>query len=270
MGKSRNFISNNGSLKIDPSEGVVQVCNKGAKSNILLVCEHASNYFPTKYQNLGLDEDAIQSHAAWDPGAFSVAKHLSDNLDAALVFSGVSRLVYDCNRPPESPGAMTARSEVIDVPGNMNLSPSQRAARAIEIYFPFRDCLASTIDAAENPVILVTIHSFTPVYLGKSREVEIGILHDTDHRLADTMLNNASRHTDLKVLRNEPYGAEDGVTHTLKIHGIQNGILNVMLEIRNDLIQSQTQQKGMAIMLTNLLSDAIADLDNATLSGATA
>ena len=35
----------------------------------------------------------------------------------------------------------------------------------------------------------------------------------------------------------------DGVAHTLDEHGHKNGLLNVMLEIRNDLIATEAQQQ---------------------------
>lgn len=239
----------------------VFVTNGDGPSPVLLICEHASNYFPPHYHDLGLDAAARQSHAAWDPGALGVAKGLAAQLDATLVHGGVSRLIYDCNRPPEAPGAMPARSEVIDIPGNVNLSPAERDQRAAAIYFPFRDRVAATIASAPRPPVLVTIHSFTPIFMGKPRTVEIGVLHDTDTRLADAILSAAPKHTNLNVQRNVPYGAKDGVTHTLKIHGIENGLMNVMLEIRNDLIQTQTQQRDMASMLTSLLNEAIIELE---------
>ena len=75
---------------------------------VLILCEHASNAFPAEFGTLGLDDDARRSHAAWDPGALDIARRLSDAWAAPLVHSNVSRLIYDCNRPPEAPDAMPA------------------------------------------------------------------------------------------------------------------------------------------------------------------
>lgn len=224
---------------------------------VLLVCEHATNRIPASLDNLGLDEATRLSHIAWDPGALAVAQEISRVLDARLVASTVSRLVYDCNRPPESPGAMPKRSEVFDIPGNQNLSDAGKAARVATVYEPFRTLLADTIATSPTPPVLVTIHSFTPVYHGKQRDVEIGILHDSDTRLADAMLDLAPAHTELNTRRNDPYGPEDGVTHTLKLHALPNGLLNVMIEIRNDLIETREQQKVVGKMLAELIKDSV-------------
>jgi predicted N-formylglutamate amidohydrolase len=242
-----------------PKEDYVLVSSPEGQSCVVVVCEHASCFIPEKFHDLGLAGDALKSHAAWDPGALAVAKGLSERLNATLVASGVSRLVYDCNRPPSAADAMPHQSEAFKVSGNVGLTAAQRQARVEEYYEPFRAALAETIAAKSAPVV-VTIHSFTPVYHGKTRAVEIGVLHDSDTRFADVLLDTASHHTDALVLRNEPYGPEHGVTHTLTEHALADGHLNVMLEIRNDLIQDATQQDVMAAWIASWVSDALARL----------
>jgi len=239
------------------------VLNARGDGPILLVCEHASRKIPQEFKGLGLSSDAQISHVAWDPGALEMATHMAGLLNAKLVVSTVSRLVYDCNRPPESASAMPDKSEIFDIPGNANLDAAQRKDRADRFYHPFRTLLADTIKAADSPPVLVTLHSFTPVYQGARRDVEIGILHDTDTRLADAMLGLASKHTPLNVQRNAPYGPQDGVTHTLKIHGLENGLMNVMIEIRNDRIATIAAQHAMAETLSNLITEALSELTNA-------
>ncbi len=178
-------------------------------------------------------------------------------MDSPLIACGVSRLVYDCNRPPSAPDAMPARSEVVDIPGNSDLSSAERARRTEAYYLPFWAALQAKIAHTNNPVI-VTIHSFVPVFHGRKRDVEIGVLHDTDTRLADAMLEIAGQHTKAKVQRNQPYGPEHGVTHTLREHALPGGHLNVMLEIRNDLIETAAQQTKMADMIAGWVAEAFA------------
>ena len=245
------------------------VVNRDGTSPVIVVCEHASCYFPPELNSLGLDAEARESHIAWDPGAMQVALGISRRLDAALVASQVSRLVYDCNRPPESAGAMPARSEVFDIPGNRDLGQADRNARIALVYEPFRASLAAVIAASEGAGVIVTIHSYTPVYNGRPREVELGILHDSDARLADALLANAHQHTTLQVRRNEPYGPQDGVTHTLLEHAVSTGLHNVMIEVRNDLIATPEAQAGVADMLSRLISSGLRDLGIAGAGGDT-
>lgn len=237
----------------------VHVSNPDGSSPVLLVCEHATSHLAPDLGDLGLSEVERLSHIAWDPGAKAVAERLSQRLDAALVHGGVSRLVYDCNRPPSAPDAIPARSELTDIPGNTGLADEARAARISQVYVPFRNGLARQI-AACGSAVLVTIHTFTPTYKGQAREVEIGVLHDADRRLADAMLRSAARHTDMKVARNQPYGPQDGVTHTLKEHALPLGHANVMLEIRNDLVVSEQAQLDVADMLAAWLVASLGEI----------
>lgn len=227
--------------------------------SVVLVCEHASYFMPSQFDGLGLSQADRKSHAAWDPGALAVAKALSERLDAPLVAGQVSRLLYDCNRPPEASDAMPTRSEIIDVPGNHDLSETDRRTRIATFYRPFQATLRNAIAAKSDPT-LVTLHSFTPIYHGKPRAVEIGVLHDRDTRLADAMIETAPAHCAQTVTRNQPYGPQDGVTHTLKEHGLKHGLLNVMLEIRSDLIETPDAQQKMGDQIARWLRAALAHL----------
>lgn len=233
-----------------------EVFNAGGASPVLLVCEHASNVIPERYGDLGLSSDELTSHVAWDPGADVVARSVATHLDAALVAARVSRLVYDCNRPPGASGAMPEKSEVFEIPGNKNLTEAQKSERIENIYLPFKDKLSSVISGSEQLKVMVTVHSFTPVYFGGKRDLHIGILHDSDSRLADAMLQTAADFTSLDVRRNEPYGPEDGVTHTLIEHGLHHDLLNVMIEVRNDLLALEQDQQIIADLLAKWIAAA--------------
>ena len=250
---------------IEQSEGpVVAVHRPDGASEIVLICEHASKTLPKSLGTMGLDEVKLASHIAWDIGAQRVAEMLSDRFDATLVSQRFSRLAYDCNRPPEADGAYPERSEIYDVPGNAGLSPSEKARRADALYHPFHQAIDTLLDArlaAGRPVVLVTVHSFTPVYFGTRREGHLGILHDQDSRLADVMIDASAALELDQVLRNYPYGPQDGVTHTLQRHGLTRQIANVMLEIRNDLISDDAGQTAWAGRIAELLEMSLERLN---------
>jgi predicted N-formylglutamate amidohydrolase len=229
-----------------------QVINPGGTAGAVIVCEHASRHIPAALGDLGLPVAALASHIAWDPGALGVAEALAWLLDAPLVAAATSRLVYDCNRPPEAASAVPERSEIWDIPGNQGLSPPARAARVAAVYEPFYIALADLIAALPGGPALITIHSFTPVFHGARRDTEIGVLHDADARLADAVLD-ALAGGPHRVARNDPYGPEDGVTHTLREHAHPRKLPNVMIEIRNDLIETPAAQRAMAEVLAAAL-----------------
>lgn len=239
---------------------VARVMNATGDHPVVLVCEHASRYVPAEFGGLGLTSEALSSHIAWDPGALETAERLSALLDAPLVHSGVSRLIYDCNRPPDAPGAMPQRSEIYDIPGNRDLDGAQRARRIETYYRPFERLVEETLNARPGMPVLVTIHSFTPVFKGKPRSVEIGILHDVDTRFADVLLSVSGGYN---VQRNQPYGPGDGVTHTLRRHALPHRLPNAMIEIRNDLIATPQDCAAMAETLSSWLNRALEKLDKA-------
>ncbi|MEJ8311533.1 N-formylglutamate amidohydrolase [Agrobacterium larrymoorei] len=237
----------------------VAVENEAGKSPVLLICEHASNRLPARYGDLGLSQQVLSSHIAWDPGALEVARLLSQKLDATLIYQRFSRLIYDCNRPPESTSAMPVRSEIYDVPGNANLDEAERFLRTAALYIPFHEAISSLIEKRRIlglKSVIVTVHSFTPVYHGNIRDVQIGLLHDTDARLVDDMLSDSDP-APFRIERNQPYGPDDGVTHTLRLHALPDGLLNVMIEVRNDLISDEAGRRAAAKFLGEGLSKAL-------------
>lgn len=236
-----------------------------APSRLVLVCEHASNAFPEPWGALGLDGAAQRAHIAWDPGALGLARGLAARLGACLVHAPVSRLIHDLNRAPDSPGAMPARSETYEVPGNAAITPQDRAARAAAVYSPFHNSLAALIAqriALGLRPVVVTVHSFTPVWHGKPRAVELGVIHDDtrpgDDRLAREVLVAAWAMTGLQSELNAPYSAADGVTHLLRCHAVPYGLPHAMLEIRNDLIDTSEAEAAMADQLAPVLTRALA------------
>lgn len=246
-----------------PTEPVHAVENGGGQGDFLLICEHASNHFPPAFGTLGLSEDERRAHIAWDPGALGLARGLARRLDAALIHATVSRLVYDLNRPPHSPGAMPEKSEIYAVPGNAGLAPDDRLRRTQAIYLPFHDAVHREIArrlALGRPTVIATIHSFTPVYFGKKRQVEFGVIHDADPGLALNVVEEACAQTGLVCELNQPYSAADSVTHTLRLHATPYGLDNVMLEVRNDLIAHPQAEDDMAHRLAPVLRNALSEL----------
>ena len=227
-------------------------------SGFVLVCEHASAFIPPILGDLGLSPQARFSHAAWDIGAQDLAEALADALQAPLILGAMSRLVYDCNRPLDAPDCVPARSEVFDVPGNATLSAADRDARYENVHQPFHGAVADTLDAAAPTTCLVTVHTFTPVYNGQTRAVEVGFLFHDDDRLATAALAHAADTLPLRVALNEPYSATDGVTHMLQTHG--QGRPHLMIEVRNDLVNTADKARTIAMQLATALQAARAQV----------
>lgn len=237
----------------------------GAPVGLVLVCEHGSNASAAPWCDLGVAPGVFDAHVAWDPGALGLARALGAALapgcgGAELVHAPLSRLIHDLNRSPDQPGAMPARSEAHAIPGNRDLDAAARLARVESLYLPFHATLharlARQLALGRRPVML-TIHSFTPVWHGQPRDVEFGVIHDSDPSLARAILAAAAG-CGLETRLNEPYSAADHVTHTLRLHATPYGLPNAMLELRNDLIATPQAQAAMAARLAPVLADSMA------------
>ena len=240
-----------------------RVERRDAPADVVLVCEHASRTIPPRWTGLGLSAEGARSHAAWDPGAQALARALAARLDAPAVLATVSRLVHDANRPAGHTSAMPARVERVDVPGNAELAEDEVRARASLVHAPFHATLERLLDwrVAEGlPTCLVTVHSFNPTWHGEPREVELGVLHDEDARLADAVLDALEGAGGFVARRNEPYGPGDGVTFTLARHALARGLPNVMLEVRNDLLADEAGVADVAAALAPALASAAAEV----------
>lgn len=237
--------------------------NPSARGRLVLVCEHAAHALAAPWSDLGLSPDQARAHIAWDIGALDLARGLMRHLDAVLIHAPVSRLIYDLNRAPDMAGAMPARSEIHDIPGNAAISPAERAARTEAVYLPWanglHNLLASRIALGLAPVV-VTIHSFTPVYHGRPRAVEFGVIHDADPTLALAIHRAAQTLTGLNAQLNAPYSAADDVTHTLRVQATPYGLPNAMLEVRNDLIQTAALAERMAETLAPVINMGLTEI----------
>jgi predicted N-formylglutamate amidohydrolase len=234
----------------------VRVDNPDGASPILLVADHYGRLIPRRLGQLGLSAAELDRHIAWDIGIAGVSARLADALDAALISQLYSRLVIDCNRPPDAQSAVPLVSETTAIPGNEGLGDAERRARIAEVFAPYHDRVSSEIArrrAAGRPTILVAMHSFTPVYKGEARPWRIGTLYGRDARLASRLHPLLVEEAGLVVGDNQPYAVSDETDYTIPVHGEGNGLVHVGLEIRQDLIVDVPGQEAWAERLARLL-----------------
>ncbi len=235
----------------------------GAASPFLITCDHAGNLLPCGLGDLGVSATDRQRHIAWDIGALGVARALAILLDGELVGQRYSRLVIDCNRPPDSDELFTARSEATDIPGNRALTQMERDERRERIYRPYHDTLRELLDARAaqgRATIYIAVHSFTPVYLGRARPWQLGVLSGADRRVAEPVLEFLRTHGDFCIGDNEPYRIDEK-DQGIPAHAITRGLPNVLFEIRQDLITQPAGQQAWAQRLAATLKHARALLN---------
>ena len=206
----------------------------GPEPHVLLVCDHASNHVPAGL-DLRVPPDAMQDHVAWDIGAAAVTTRVARALRCRAWLAQVSRLVVDCNRPPDH--SIPERSDGLVIPANVGLSPTERSER-LALHAAFHDGLDALVTRAP-PTLLVSMHSFTPALASAPapRPWPIAILWNHDDRAARLGLAHLATEPDLggPVGANEPYSGKI-LNYTMDRHAEAARIPYLGFEIRQDLI----------------------------------
>lgn len=232
--------------------------NVESRSPFFFTCDHYGRLIPRVLGDLGVHAGELERHIAWDIGIAGVATMLAKEMDVHLIAQRYSRLVIDCNRPFESPGSIPLISEATEIPGNGGLTSEQVEARRSAVFAPYHTRIAQALDhrkAQGLPTILVSLHSFTPVYAGIARPWHIGTLYHRDDRLPHLLRDKLRHEGDLVVGDNEPYAVSDATDYTIPVHAEKRGLMNTGIEIRQDLIEDQSGQHQWAERLARLLRE---------------
>lgn len=227
------------SFLLGPDEPApVHIHRPDSRAKLVFLCEHACNRIPASLNMLGLPQSEINRHIGWDIGALDVASELAKRFDAPLFYQGYSRLVIDCNRPKDSAGLIPQISESTTIAGNIGLSPTDRKKRINEIWQPYQQAIAEYLGKrGDLPTLVVSMHSFTPVFKGEKRPWQIGLLFNR-HPDTALALNKILRSIDpaLNIGMNQPYSISDEDDYTVPVFGELTGFPHVLIEIRQDLI----------------------------------
>jgi len=232
-----------------------------AHSGLIFLCDHASNDLPEGYGSLGLSPQLLATHIAYDIGAAQIVRALAARFTAVAFLARWSRLLIDLNRGEDDPTLVMQLSDGSIIPGNRAAGPGEIARRIAAFHAPYHAAIAKEIaDVRKTGIlpVLISIHSFTPVFKGQTRPWEFGILWDRDGRLAQPLIVRLSE-AGFTTGDNEPYnGALEN--DTLNRHGTQQGLAHVLIEIRQDLIGAPEAAEALAGRLALILAQALADM----------
>lgn len=235
--------------------------NGEKEARLLFLCDHASNDVPPELGDLGLPKGEFARHIAYDIGAASLTKALATRFGAPALLGRWSRLVVDLNRGADDPTVVMRLSDGRIIPGNRDLDRDAVTERIARYHAPYHEAIAAKIAQAMRAGIvpaLVSIHSFTPNWRGFARPWQVGVLWDKDARLARPLLARLE-HAGFTAGDNEPYtGALEN--DCLYRHGTTNGLPHVLIETRQDLLETPSGVSAMAEKIGLCLDQAMADM----------
>ncbi len=208
----------------------------------LFTCEHASNDLPEGVQPTREDRKLLEEHWGWDIGARDVVVQLVAQLGGQAVVSRFSRLWVDPNRDAKSESLIVTSIDGQSVSFNQEVDDAQRACRLRDWFEPYHEAVKQVGRARScqpEPVEILSVHSFTPLYLGKTRPMEIGVLFN-EHDERAWYMEEALTAQGFEVALNAPYSGKppDRLIYAAQRHGQYLQIPYLELEIRQDLIET--------------------------------
>jgi len=231
---------------------------KDRSNRWLVTCDHASNHVPASVGEgwLGLPSRDMQRHIAYDVGAAGVTRHLADILNSTAILSNFSRLVIDPNRGEADPTVLMRLYDGSIIPANKHADQDEKERRLNAFHRPYHNALADLADARDDTVI-VAVHSFTPQLKGKpSRPWHVGILHSADRSFSDPIMHRLMQEDGLRIGDNQPYSGylpNDAIDR----HGRSMQRPHVLIELRNDLIMRDEDQRAWAEKLAPILAQTL-------------
>lgn len=223
---------------------------------ILISCEHAGNYVPKDYKFMFANaEETLASHRGWDPGSLGIAKYLARHLEAPLFYQKVSRLLIETNRSLDNKELFSEYTNNVD----KNIKNTLLA----KYYHPYRDEIENKISdfiAHGEPVLHLSIHTFTPELNGIVRAVDVGLLYDEARMEEAEFCQQWKARLDNMlpeqlIMLNCPYnGADDGFTTYLRTRFSGDVYLGIELEINQRYIGTPTMGKINEAFSQSLLS----------------
>lgn len=212
----------------------------GANPRILLLCEHASLRLPPPLNWPQEDAWIVGTHWSFDLGARKLTLELAATLDASAVLARFSRLLIDANRPPDSATLLRDEADGRRVHLNQGVADDERARRLRDYYHPYHRRIDSCLEAQPQAAIL-SVHTFTPVYEGTTRNLEVGVLFNREAELGRRFAEVLREHGWQSAL-NEPYSGADGFAFSPELHGKRHRRTWLELEIRQDIAVDETRR----------------------------
>lgn len=156
----------------------------------------------------------MNSHLGWDPGAREIGLHLARELGAPFYKCESTRLLVEPNRSLHSLSLFSAFVQ--------SLSDDERNEVLNQYYIPHRSAVETWVRSTEKPVAHISVHTFTPIFNGHIRDVDIGLLFDPERKAEREFCERwlsllEAQVPGLRLRYNEPYkGTDDGFTTYLR------------------------------------------------------
>lgn len=221
-----------------------EIINPDGKAPVLILADHAENRVPAKLMGAGF-EGHLDKHYAVDIGAKTMALRIAERLDAPFIKPNYSRAVIDLNRRLRHTTMFPAQGEGAPIEPNIGITEEDVQTRLNELYYPYHSAIEQRVQQFLSggiiPVVF-SVHSFTRHFYNFRRPWDVGFLWTQDSRVTEALIPYFEG-LGYNVGDNEPYDARFLSGATLHKHADDNRLPNTLIEICNDLIE--TEEKAL-------------------------
>jgi predicted N-formylglutamate amidohydrolase len=236
-------------------QGLQAVERIDGSGKILLTCEHASVEVPAPWAWPEADRWLVGTHWSYDLGAADLTRELAREAGWGAVLSRFSRLLVDPNRALEEDTLFRSVADGKIVHLNAGLSDRERQRRIQMLWEPYHRAVDQAV-AESTAQVVCGMHSFTPVYEGQRREMEIGVLFNDDEDYARAVAH-VLLEAGYAVRLNEPWSGRDGLMFSAEHHARAHGRLAIEIEVRQDLALQPEWNESFAPILHRALVRAL-------------
>ncbi len=222
----------------------------------LFSCEHASNRVPYPLvSSLSDKNDILHTHWAWDIGTKLLVQELVQLSQSTSILARFTRLLVDANRNKNRQDLIVPTVEGLPVSFNQNLDEAEVAWRLDTYYNPYHNAFSKLVEQRcqhEAPFLLISVHSFTPVWKGRVRTMDIGILFNSFDEIVYP-LKKELEHEGFFVEMNEPYSGRFGLMYSVERQGLEFNIPHIELEFNQAQICTPDRIRRTAVKVFNAL-----------------
>jgi len=236
--------------------GVYEICgDPRAGGPFVFTCDHAAKRID-EWRPEPAERPLVEAHWGWDIGAADLTRALVRLTGSFAVLSGFSRLVCDANRHPAEPSFVVEEVEGRPLSFNRGVDAVERRRRQRRYFDPYHEAIDRGIAErrATGPAPrLCAVHSFTPIFLGRRRPMEVGVLFDAHDEHA-WRLEGALAEQGFECALNAPYSGYDGLIYSAARHGRRHDLVYLELEVRQDLIDTPERAETVAGRIAGALA----------------
>jgi predicted N-formylglutamate amidohydrolase len=246
------------------------ILNTNLRSPILLTCEHASRRIPKNLGKLGLTAAELRgAKDLYDPGSEQLTRMLAEKLGASILLATTSRLVIDYNRRLDMQGVagnayhapalktellteLEGKEKIVPIVPNQKKSAQLAAMRYKQYVQPYQTAgiaCAQRLVATYGHCLVLSVHSFYPVYRGEVRKTDIDVLYDVAVREGKEFAQTVKKQTSLVVAENNPWGMRDVDGGVFKSLQMVPGVTLLAVDINNRLLQSHRAVQALVRVL---------------------